>query len=247
MCSDKKVYGIIPARYESKRFPGKPLADILGKPMFYHVYERARKCVGITEVVLATDDQRIYNAAKTLKVPVIMTRSDHKSGTDRIIEAAESVGAPHDAIIINIQGDEPALKPSMLTALIQPFEDAQVKVATLIKEISITDAKNPNIVKVVYDKAYRALYFSRSMIPNARDLQSHTYFGHIGIYAFKMDVLKQFQLWQQTPLEKIEKLEQLRILENGISIHLVKTKETCFGVDRPEDIETVVQLLRNEV
>ncbi|UCD90620.1 MAG: 3-deoxy-manno-octulosonate cytidylyltransferase [Desulfobacterales bacterium] len=166
-----RCYGIIPARYGSTRFPGKPLADILGKPMFWHVFKRASQCNEIDQVVLATDDKRIATAAKTLDVPVVMTRSDHASGTDRVLEAAEKLNVPKNAVVVNIQGDEPAHEPAMLTELILPFTDPNVNVSTLAQKIDLNEAKNPDRVKVVLAKDGRALYFSRSLIPYHRDQQ----------------------------------------------------------------------------
>lgn len=237
-------YGIIPARYDSKRFTGKPLALILGKPMFWHVYQRATQCPRLARVVLATDDSRILEKAEELNVPALMTRGDHKSGTDRVIEAAHQLNLPDDAVVVNIQGDEPALEPNMLTELLTPFESGTVQVSTLARQITAKDAENPDQVKVVFTHDHRALYFSRAIIPYARNKENvPPYFGHIGLYAFRMSTLIQFGTLQPSTLERTEKLEQLRLLENGIPIHVVLTKHTSIGVDRPEDIERVVRIL----
>ncbi len=209
-----KCYGIIPARYGSTRFPGKPLAEILGKPMFWHVFKRASRCNEIHQVVLATDDKRIASAAKTLDVPVVMTRSDHASGTDRVLEAAEKLNVPKNAVVVNIQGDEPAHEPAMLTELVLPFSDPDMKVSTLVQRINTDEAKNSDRVKVVFAKDSRALYFSRSLIPFPRDQQKGEFYGHIGLYAFRMNILKQFVAMGPSNLELTEKLEQLRLLEN---------------------------------
>jgi 3-deoxy-manno-octulosonate cytidylyltransferase (CMP-KDO synthetase) len=238
-----RCYGIIPARYGSTRFPGKPLADILGKPMFWHVFKRASRCNEIHQVVLATDDKRIVSAAKTLDVPVVMTRSDHASGTDRVLEAAEKLNVPENAVVVNIQGDEPAHEPAMLTELVLPFSDPNVKVSTLAQKIDPDEAKNPDRVKVVLAKDNRALYFSRAPIPYSSDLQKNKLYGHIGLYAFRMNILRKFVELGPSLLEITEKLEQLRLLENGIPIHVVTTNYKSMGVDRPEDIETVTRIL----
>ena len=235
-----EAYGIIPARYASTRFPGKPLALIHGKPMFFHVYTRACLSPHLTRVLLATDDDRIMGAANALQVPCVMTRKDHASGTDRVLEAALLTGVPDTAVVINIQGDEPALEPELLSQLIAPFHDPQICVTTPIRSISEEEAKNPDRVKAVFDKNGKALYFSRAPIPyNREESAAHRYYGHIGLYAFRMPILKQFVSLQESALEKIEKLEQLRLLENGIPIHVIETRHQSIGVDRPEDLQAV--------
>ena len=239
-------YGIIPARYGSSRFQGKPLARILGKPMFWHVYERAGKCPELSQIVLATDDERIVSSAKSLNVPVIMTRNDHISGTDRVLEAAEIIGVPEDAVVVNIQGDEPTLDPAMLSELVQPFESYDINVTTLARKISPKEAENPDLVKVVFAKDHKALYFSRSPVPASRDGKEDELYGHIGLYAFRMRILRQFVTLGPSRLEAIEKLEQLRLLENGIPIHVVITNYISIGVDRPEDIKTVSKILQEK-
>jgi 3-deoxy-manno-octulosonate cytidylyltransferase (CMP-KDO synthetase) len=239
-----KCYGIIPARYHSQRFPGKPLADILGKPMFWHVYSRACLCPDFASVVLATDDERIRDAAQALNVPVVMTRSDHPSGTDRVLEAARILNCPKDAVIVNIQGDEPTLDPAMLTELLDPFAAGTVGATTLARTIGMDEAQNPDRVKVVFDRDGRALYFSRAPIPHHHCGQKTVYFLHIGIYAFRMSVLEQFVALRPSPLETEEKLEQLRLLENQIPIHIIVTSHQSIGVDRPGDIATVCQILK---
>ena len=236
-------FGIIPARYASQRFPGKPLADILGRPMILHVFERARQCRILTRVVLATDDARIQSAAQQYDIPVVMTRADHPSGTDRVLEAAQKLNLPPDSIVINIQGDEPALVPAMLTELVQPFRVPEIQVATLARQISARQAQNPNLVKVVFGADGRALYFSRSPVPYRRDPEKSDYYGHIGIYAFRMPALQKFVALPRSRLEVAEKLEQLRLLENGLPIHIVVTKYRSIGVDRPEDIGTACRII----
>lgn len=244
MTSSIPCIGIIPARYASSRFPGKPLALICGKPMFQHVYERAASCPEMTQVVLATDDNRIEEAAQAAGVPVVMTASNHPSGTDRVLEAARSLGAPDHAVIVNIQGDEPALAPEMLTELTSPFfTDPSVQVTTLATPISPEEAQNPNRVKVVLGDRLRALYFSRAPIPYPRDGSFDGYLGHIGLYAFRMKTLKIFSTLQEGALENVEKLEQLRLLENGIDIHVGITRHQSLGVDHPDDIAIIERLL----
>jgi 3-deoxy-manno-octulosonate cytidylyltransferase (CMP-KDO synthetase) len=239
-------YGIIPARYKSHRFPGKPLADILGKPMFFHVYERAASCPLLQKVWLATDDQRIYDAAESLAVPVVMTNPDHPSGSDRIMEAAHILGLEDSAVIVNIQGDEPALDPEMLRQLVEPFADPQIQVTTLARIIDAKQAENTDRVKVVRSVRGYALYFSRSKIPFIRDDdQTDTdYLLHIGIYAYRLSALRTFTNLPPSPLEKIEKLEQLRLLEANIAIYVVLTDYQGFGVDRPEDLQLILAQLR---
>jgi 3-deoxy-manno-octulosonate cytidylyltransferase (CMP-KDO synthetase) len=238
-----KYYGIIPARYASSRFPGKPLAKIHGKPMFWHVYNRASQCPELDHVTVATDDQRIYTAAKKISVPVIMTADDHPSGTDRAYEAATELKVANNSVVINIQGDEPALVPDMISQLIKPFSDPGTQVCTLARVIDAGAAENPDQVKVVLRKDGSAIYFSRAMVPYPRDGRANNFYGHIGLYAFKMDTLKQFVTLPAGQLEITEKLEQLRLIENHIPIHVVITQHKSFGVDRPEDIDKVSKLI----
>lgn len=214
--------------------------------MFWHVYQRACSCPEFDKVVLATDDERIASMARELNVEYVMTRKDHPSGTDRVYEAACLLGAGEDAVIVNIQGDEPALNPIMLTELVTPFlTDGNVQVATLAHTISTEEAQSPNKVKIVQAVNGDALYFSRSPIPFSRDEElTDGYLGHIGLYAFRFGVLKQFTEWDQSRLERIERLEQLRLLENNVPIRVVCTEHKTHGVDRPEDIDVILKLLR---
>lgn len=241
-----KAWGIIPARYASSRFPGKPLAEILGRPMFVHVYERARRSPALEGVVLATDSRQIAAAAERYAVPWVMTRPDHPSGTDRVLEAARLLDLDEDAVVVNIQGDEPALHPEMLTGLVAPFARPEVQVATLVSPLTGAEAANPDLVKVVCDRQGRALYFSRAPIPFPRDGQPGTFLRHIGLYAFRMPALERFVALGPGTLEVIEKLEQLRLLENGMAIHVVETRHQSIGVDRPADIAAVVRRLQAE-
>ena len=241
-----KCYGIIPARYKSSRFPGKPLALILGKPMFWHVFNRASMCPELTSVLLATDDERIFSTAEKLDVPVVLTKEDHVSGTDRVLEAAESLKVSQDAVVVNIQGDEPALNPSVISEMIVPFKTPDVLVTTPVRKITNEEAQNPDIVKVVFTLNQKALYFSRSPIPCSREHQESEFYGHIGLYAFRINALRNFVALQPGRLEKTEKLEQLRLLENDIPIHVMVTKHKSIGVDRPEDIEKVSKIIKSE-
>lgn len=241
-----ECHGIIPARYESARFPGKPLSMILGKPMFRHVYERAKLCSKLSGVTLATDDDRIYKAAQDWDVPVVMTSTTHASGTDRVLEAARIIGVAPDSVVVNIQGDEPALAPGMLEDLLAPFESEATRVTTLVSRMTPEEASSPDRVKAVVAKNGRALYFSRSLVPYDRDEKGQTFYLHVGLYAFRMEALSRFGELPPSPLEQRERLEQLRFLEDGIDIYVTETEHGCHGVDRPEDIEKVISILEQE-
>lgn len=249
MSSLPPCYAIIPARYRSSRFPGKPLVDILGKPMFLWVYERAVRCQFLKKVCLATDDQRIFDAATSLQVPVVMTDPDHPSGSDRIMEAAEILGLEDESVVVNIQGDEPALDPQMLGMLVEPFTRPEIQVTTLARIIDARQAENPDRVKVVRSAAGVALYFSRSKIPHIRDpLHPQTdYLLHIGLYAYRLSALRMFTSLPPSPLEQIEKLEQLRLLEAGMAVYVVMTDYQGFGVDRPEDLPLIIPELKRQL
>ncbi len=241
-----ECHGIIPARYASSRFPGKPLAQILGKPMFWHVWRRASLCPALKSVTLATDDERILSEARKLGVPAVMTADSHQSGTDRVYEAARKLGLPPEAVVVNVQGDEPALDPAMLGALVEPFHapsPPERLVATLARKISPAEAASPDRVKTVLKKNGQALYFSRSAIPFDREGTGAEPLLHIGLYAFTMSALEAFVRFEPSELEQIEKLEQLRFLENGIPIQVVLTSGLCHGVDKPEDLAAAAELL----
>jgi 3-deoxy-manno-octulosonate cytidylyltransferase (CMP-KDO synthetase) len=214
--------------------------------MILHVYERARRCARLSSVFLATDDDRIRLVAQKWGIPVVMTRTTHPSGTDRVMEAAAKLNLPADSVVVNIQGDEPALEPTMLTQLVSPFSAVDVQVTTLACKINAADAGNPNLVKVVFAGDGRALYFSRSPIPHQLEKQKSHYYRHIGIYALRMKVLEKFVALGQSRLEITERLEQLRLLENNIVIHIVVIDHHACGVDRPEDIETVSKIISGE-
>ena len=247
-----KVIGIIPARYKSSRFPGKPLADILGKPMVQHVYERTAKSHSLDDIIVATDDERIFDVVKHFGGKVVMT-PDCPTGTDRIAHVAEdrdgSLSLQNSDIIVNVQGDEPLLEPAMLDEMIQPFFDSpSILVSTLIQRItSEEDYQNPNVVKVVIDKDGFAIYFSRSSIPGNITLSWHKdmkAYRHIGLYAYRRDCLLKFVKMQRICFEQIEGLEQLRFLENGIKIRAVETQYSTIGVDTPADLEKVIEVLK---
>jgi 3-deoxy-manno-octulosonate cytidylyltransferase (CMP-KDO synthetase) len=235
----KEVTGIIPVRYASLRFPGKPLASILGKPMVQWVYERALKSTYLQKLIIATDDKRIYEACQEFGADVRMTSPRHVSGTERVAEIAEALSSPY---IINIQGDEPLIRAEMIDALISAMLQEEAHMATLaIKVNNLSLIKNPNIVKVVTDKQGYALYFSRSPLP----FQSSDYFfQHIGIYGYKRDFLLDMCQWPPSRLEQEEKLEQLRVLENGHRIKVVFTHFSTLSVDTPQDIIMVENLMK---
>lgn len=257
MAQDMPRYGVIPARYGSTRFPGKPLADLLGRPLFRHVYERA--CLArdpddpglplLRRVVLATDDDRIAQAAEAAGVPWLMTSPDHVSGTDRVCEAARLLGVEKEAVVVNIQGDEPALDPRMLAEVTAPFSDPAVRVSTLAAAISPTRAEARDQVKVVMAANGDALYFSRAPVPGSKSAtatDTDRFFGHVGLYAFRMEALEAFVALPPSRLELLEGLEQLRLLENGIPIRVAVTACRSHGVDTPEDLEAVRALLGRE-
>jgi 3-deoxy-manno-octulosonate cytidylyltransferase (CMP-KDO synthetase) len=237
-----KVIAFIPARYQSTRFPGKPLALIMGKPMIQHVYERAASCPDLTDVCVATDDERILNRVVQFGGKALMTRKGHRSGTDRICEAALKSGLGQEDVVVNIQGDQPVFDPSVIPQMVEPIlEDPSVAMSTLKCRIEREEEiRNPNCVKVVTDKEGFALYFSRHPIPFLREGSSRTlYFKHLGFYAYRVKFLVQFTRLAEGVLESAEKLEQLRALEYGFRIRVVETDHHPIDVDVPEDIEKV--------
>ena len=240
---------IIPARYASTRFPGKPLALLGNKPVIQHVYEQASSV--LSEVWVATDDDRIREAVKKFGGRVVMTRADHKSGTDRIEEAAEKTGTQAD-VIINIQGDEPFVQPSQIKTLMQLFDNADTQIGTLGKHFENIEAvNNPNSPKIVTDKQGFALYFSRSVIPYIRGAQDNEWLSHfpflkhLGLYAYRREVLHEITQLPQSSLEIAESLEQLRWLENGYRIRVGLTDVETVGIDTPEDLQRAEEFLKS--
>lgn len=246
-----KFIGIIPARYASTRFPAKPLAMLGGKPVIQRVYEQVNGI--LDDACVATDDERIEAAVKAFGGKVVMTSTEHRSGTDRVQEAFEKVGEGYD-VVVNIQGDEPFIQPSQLEAVKACFEDEATQIATLVKPFTEADGwealQNPNSPKVVVDGRMNALYFSRSVIPYLRGvekeewLKCHTYYKHIGLYAYRAEVLREITRLPQSSLELAESLEQLRWLENGYRIKVGITHTETIGIDTPEDLEKAEKFLQ---
>ncbi len=245
-----QIAAVIPARYASTRFPGKPLIKILGKTMIERVCEQVSRCQTVNRVIVATDDARILQAVEAFGGEAWMTRADHASGTDRLAEVAESLRVD---LVVNVQGDEPLIAPSMIDAAVTPLlEDATLPMGTLKTPVrEWREFRDPNVVKVVTDEVGDALYFSRAPIPFPRDewpeqgepASQPKAYRHIGLYVYRRDFLLQFAALPQSPLEILEKLEQLRALENGYRIRVVETEETSIGVDTPEDVVLVERLL----
>lgn len=229
------IIAVIPARYAATRFPGK-LMQVLGeKTIIRHVYENTVATGLFNDVFVVTDSDIIFNEIRSHGGKAIMSKKNHESGSDRI---AEAVSEKNVDVIVNVQGDEPFIKKEPLEKLVRLFEDTSVQVASLMRKISKDEAANPNNVKVVTDKNGYALYFSRSIIPHQRDSGAIAeYFLHVGVYAYKKDALMNFTQWPQTVLEKTEKLEQLRYLENGIKIKMAETDYLNVAIDTPEDLE----------
>ena len=236
---------VIPARYASTRLPGKPLADICGKPMICRVLERASRAQKPEKVIVATDDERIYDAVRAEGGEAILTRADHPTGTDRLAEVAEAY--PEVDLIVNVQGDEPLIEPSVIDDLIVPFEmDETLPMATvMVRMDDAAEQLNPNNVKVIVDKLGYALYFSRSLVPYPRAAAGPVY-KHIGIYAYRRDFLLRYARLEPTPLERAESLEQLRALENGYGIRVLETDCRFVGVDTPEDLALVNKIYREQ-
>jgi len=239
-----KIIGIIPARYASSRFPGKPLADIGGKSMIQRVYEQVKGCASLAEVVVATDDQRIEEHVRSFAGNVIMTSTEHESGTDRCAEVVSKINGFD--VAINIQGDEPFINPLQIDLLCSLFNDTKTDIGTLIKKIDKQeDLFSENTPKVIVGSEQQALYFSRQTIPflrgipNAEWLRKHNFYKHIGVYGYKTAVLQEITRLPISSLEKAEALEQLRWLENGYRIRVAETAYDTVAVDRPEDLETI--------
>lgn len=241
-----KIIGIIPSRFGSTRFPGKPLVDINGKSMIERVYEQAKKAKLVVEVIVATDDDRIFKHVQSFGGKVIMTSSTHESGTERCAEVIYKMNEPYD-VVINIQGDEPFIDPEQINQLCTCFEDSKTDIATLIKKIDTQeDLFNPNRPKVVIDENDFAKMFSRNTIPHLENvakenwLTKHTFYKHIGIYGYRTAVLKKISQLLPSQLEKKEKLEQLRWLENGYAIKVAITTHEAIAIDTPADLEKIV-------
>ncbi|MFA6923516.1 MAG: 3-deoxy-manno-octulosonate cytidylyltransferase [Bacteroidales bacterium] len=246
--------GIIPARYKSSRFPGKPLIDINGKSMLQRVYEQAEKTRALSYLAVATDDKRIFEHVKTFGGNVILTSAKHKTGTDRCFEAAEKLKSKikfsDNDVIINIQGDEPFIQPEQITHLAKCFKNKKTQIATLVKKINNEkDIFNPSVIKVVFNKDKEAIYFSRSPIPYFRNKEQKEWFGsfdffkHIGIYSYRFGILEQLIKLKQSSLEIAESLEQLRWLQNGYKIKVEITEHESFSIDTPEDLKKINEFI----
>lgn len=248
-----KFLAIIPARYASTRFPAKPLALLGGKPVIQHVYERVSKV--LNDVIVATDDKRIYDVVEAFGGRVVMTSTEHRTGTDRCLEAYNNYGIEAD-VVINVQGDEPFIAEDQIKQLMQCFDNPQTDIATLIKPFSASTPfeviANPNTPKAIINPQGQAVYFSRSVVPYMRGREKnewtslHTYYKHIGIYAYRVEVLKQITQMPQTPLELAESLEQLRWLENRLTIQTAITNIETIGIDTPEDLFKAEQYLQQK-
>lgn len=250
-----KFIGIIPARYASTRFPGKPLADIGGMSMIERVYTQVKNV--LDDVCVATDDVRIAGVVNAFGGKVVMTSDQHKSGTDRCYEAYTKIGKGYD-VIVNIQGDEPFIHPEQIETLKACFVDLSTQIATLVKPFSPEDdfettLFNPNSPKVVLNRGNEAMYFSRSVIPYFREknykewLSTQTYYKHIGLYAYRAETLREITLLPQSPLELAESLEQLRWLENGYKIKVGITHHETIGIDTPDDLKKAIELLKSTI
>lgn len=248
------VLAIIPARYASTRFPGKPLINVLGKTMIQRVVEQSLQA--FSDVYVATDDERIYKHVESLGYRVVMTSSDHKSGTDRCAEASKLIcSQTHKKfdVVVNIQGDEPFIKPEQLLKVVEVFNNDYTQIATLVKEITDpSDIQNPNKVKVVFDNQYRAIYFSRSPIPYVRNypfdvwLSFANFYKHLGLYAYRYDILQEITQLTRTKLEIAESLEQLRWIENGYHISVSITYDESYSIDTPEDLKKIEEYFKYE-
>ena len=245
LCSMTNIVGIIPSRYASTRFPAKPLVGIAGKTMIQRVYEQASKANKLSKVIVATDDQRIFEHVKQFGGQVMMTSAEHQTGTDRCAEVLSKLKEVD--VVINIQGDEPFIDPEQIDQVADLFESKDTQVGSLVKQIdNVEDLMSNTVVKVVKSKTGKAMYFSRSVIPFVKGvedkewLKQATYFKHIGIYGYRSNVLKSISKLPQTELEKSESLEQLRWIENGFSIQLAETEHESNSVDTPEDLDRLL-------
>jgi 3-deoxy-manno-octulosonate cytidylyltransferase (CMP-KDO synthetase) len=233
----ENAIAIIPARYQSTRLPGKPVLEIQGKTLIEHVYRRVEKAGSVEKILVATDDERIANAVRKFGGDVIMTRADHQSGTDRLAEAAQ--GLPADALVVNVQGDEPLIEPEVIDRAVSAARSGDAEMVTLMTPLRERSAiEDPNRVKVVVDRKGFALYFSRSPIPHGG-----TTFLHLGLYVYRVGFLRRFTQLERTPLEIAERLEQLRALEHGFRIRVVEVESESWGIDTPADLEKFRSLL----
>ncbi len=240
-----KIVGIIPARYDSTRFPGKPLVDLMGKPMIQRVVEKCEQAEHLNEVIVATDDERIANAVRAFGGQVVLTSSKHQSGTDRCAEAVEKLHIKAD-YIINIQGDEPLIQPEQIDDMCFELMNKQPELLTLVRSIKkASEIASPNVVKVVLSNSGHALYFSRSVIPYPRAKETQSAWQHIGIYAYRRDVLQQIVALPLGKLERMEQLEQLRWLENDYTILTMETNYPTIAIDTPNDVDEVLKILKN--
>src|SRR5215510_2970177 len=221
---------IIPARFNSTRFPGKPIIEIDGKTLIEHVYRQVERAESVTRIVVATEDHRIADAVRRFGGTAIMTRNDHPSGTDRLAEAAQDY--PNNTLVVNVQGDEPMIEPGDIDRAVAAAQLGDAEIVTLMTRLDPAQADDPNRVKVVTDRHGIALYFSRSKIPSGG-----TCFLHLGLYVYRVGFLKKFTKLEQTPLEISERLEQLRALEHGYRIRVVEVENESWGIDTPEDLE----------
>lgn len=239
-----KVVAVIPARFGSTRFPGKPLVKIVNKSMIQHVYERVKESNLVDEVIVATDHEEIYQVVSSFGGKVLMTNKEHESGTDRMAEVAQNVGGD---LFLNVQGDEPLIDHKIIDLVIDEAKrNNEVVVSAKSRIIDQDDLQNPNVVKVVTDSNENALYFSRSLIPYNRSNKKVEYYKHLGIYCYPQNVLKQFVKLPKSTLEQIEMLEQLRLIENGIDIRIVTSSYNAIGVDTPEDIGKIEKIIRGK-
>lgn len=238
---------VIPARYGSSRFPGKPLATLAGKPMIQHVYENASKVKGCDGVYVATDDERIKSAVAGFGGNAVMTSAEHVCGTDRVYECVRKLDVEPEEVVINIQGDEPFLQASEVEKLAAVFADRKVQMASLMRCKQLSEKNNPNEVKVVVDALGDAIYFSRCLIPYQRDEAIVKRRIHVGIYGYRAGFLSAFVKWPKSQLEEAESLEQLRAVENGIKIRMVEVDYEGLGIDTPEQLDQAERLIEDRL